>query len=407
MSDDFVFDEDGNPIQTGNPVDNDFVYIRNQLVTDDDVSDFAFIKDRGIGSISEHLPWNGIEYNAKREGSRAGLNADITSPSVTQLDDLNGHYIPSDANMSAEDGVVFIPDSSTSPYKLRAVDVNNGVTWSRSQIGATVPLPSGAGEVYLRSFEALDAATGDTNWSVSITDGDQVITDNDLVYVTRQDSASPLVSAIDPIDRSIVWNSQPTSSCGTGPIVQNGTVYVSDTNEDVYAMDTADGTTQWHRSSVVSWSESPVVGGNDTIIFVDASLDGIIALDMTTGDTLWRFSVDTRIQVGPCADDGTVYVPTAASGSNAYGQIWSIEVADGSQNWKYDRVDARNSAIPVVGTDLLYVIDDSTYVYAIDLAGGSLQWEKRLTSDTDNDSIGLISEGDYLFAACQGLYAIS
>lgn len=51
MSDnDFVF-EQGELVDVSNPVENDFVYIRNQLISDAEESDFSFIRNRGIGGI--------------------------------------------------------------------------------------------------------------------------------------------------------------------------------------------------------------------------------------------------------------------------------------------------------------------------------------------------------------------
>jgi hypothetical protein len=45
---DFVF-ENGNPIDVGTAVKNDFVFIEGELVSDGDVSDFASIEGRGLG----------------------------------------------------------------------------------------------------------------------------------------------------------------------------------------------------------------------------------------------------------------------------------------------------------------------------------------------------------------------
>lgn len=52
MSDsDFIFERD-DPIHVGSPVENDFVYSADVLVSDGDISDFAFIRDRGFGFMA-------------------------------------------------------------------------------------------------------------------------------------------------------------------------------------------------------------------------------------------------------------------------------------------------------------------------------------------------------------------
>lgn len=48
---DFVF-LNGEPIDVGNAVENDFVFAGDRLVSDGDVSDFAFIGGRGLGSAT-------------------------------------------------------------------------------------------------------------------------------------------------------------------------------------------------------------------------------------------------------------------------------------------------------------------------------------------------------------------
>jgi len=45
----FVFEE-GEGVHTGAPVDNDFVHVEGELVSDGDISKLAFVEDRGIGA---------------------------------------------------------------------------------------------------------------------------------------------------------------------------------------------------------------------------------------------------------------------------------------------------------------------------------------------------------------------
>lgn len=90
----FVF-ERGEEVHTGSPVENEFVFASDELVSDNDVSDFAFIRDRGLGA-----PSNIIHFDYHSGGSvsywqdwhddlqeRLGLETDLYFSDSWSLDD--------------------------------------------------------------------------------------------------------------------------------------------------------------------------------------------------------------------------------------------------------------------------------------------------------------------------------
>jgi alcohol dehydrogenase (cytochrome c) len=77
----------------------------------------------------------------------------------------------------------------------------------------------------------------------------------------------------------------------TSPIVWNGTMYVTSSHNDVYALDAATGALKWHfpyKPHVIAFSANRGVAlGNGKVY--EATLDGhLIALDATTGKPVWN-----------------------------------------------------------------------------------------------------------------------
>ncbi len=77
----------------------------------------------------------------------------------------------------------------------------------------------------------------------------------------------------------------------TSPIVWNGTMYVTSSHNDVYALDAKTGAVKWHfpyKPHVIAFSANRGVALSDGKVY-EATLDGkLIALDATTGKPVWN-----------------------------------------------------------------------------------------------------------------------
>lgn len=77
---DFVF-EGHDPIAVGTPIENEFVFERETLVSDGDISDFAFITDRGLGTGLSTLTVT--VFGPGVDGPEIGSNSVQTEEPVT------------------------------------------------------------------------------------------------------------------------------------------------------------------------------------------------------------------------------------------------------------------------------------------------------------------------------------
>lgn len=156
------------------------------------------------------------------------------------------------------------------------------------------------------------------------------------------------------------------TSLQTAPLVVNGTMYFT-TDTISYAIDAANCTEKWHK---VRHSETPsALGVNRGFAYADGRLFRgtsdvhVIALDATTGQTLWDRELDIKgpgvsIPMAPVSYNGRVYVGNAGGDfANVTGHVYAMDAVDGRIVWKFDVVPPsgaarstwRNSRLPVSG----------------------------------------------------------
>jgi len=160
------------------------------------------------------------------------------------------------------------------------------------------------------------------------------------------------------------------------PTVDEGLLYVVDTDGDVVCLDTATGKERWRRNMprefggrmMSSWmfAESPLVDGDRVVVTPGAERAALVALDKRTGRDIWRATV-TRL--GSQGADGAGYssiVISNGGGVKQYIQLMgrglvSIRAADGWYMWGNNHVanNIANITTPVVQGD--YVFASSAY----------------------------------------------
>jgi len=217
--------------------------------------------------------------------------------------------------------------------RVVALDANSGdVYWQRDLgegTGRHGDLALAEGSVYLiagRSLFSLEAATGETEWSVD------------------------------------------HGSAATAPVVADGTVYTSD-NSTLGAYATSDGSQRWSHTPEVSdglmFVENPAV--RDGRVFVGAQ--HLQALSPGDGSVQWTAEVETEVTGAPTVGPDRVYVPTDA------GETFGFDVADGSRTWQSSEMSEAFSyeISPALVGDTLYLLTDDR-IAAVSRSDASVQW---------------------------------
>lgn len=172
------------------------------------------------------------------------------------------------------------------------------------------------------------------------------------------------------------------ASSWTGLTVAGDRLYAADLQQ-ARAMDKSNGEILWifprnpEESSQGLFYATPAVSDGGHVFFASQLTTGgffsrresiVWALDPETGDELWRFD-------GASGD----YVEGGALGNglfvigNGDGNVYALDVEDGSLEWTFD-TGHHVWATPLVVSDTVYVGAMDRHLYALDLNTGELKW---------------------------------
>jgi outer membrane protein assembly factor BamB len=241
---------------------------------------------------------------------------------------------------------------------------------------------AGDGVVTSQGYERVttyDAAEGGRRWSFAPPGANPRLawslgSAGDAVYVGVSNRASPSVDVDDPYDRVYAFDRQsgerlwhaslePASEQEPWVVPEvvaagDGLVVVATEYGTVLGLDAADGSERW-RTTVDGSPRTPVVA-DDTVL--QATSDGLFALDAATGRARWR----ARGERTPAVADGVVYCP-------ADGVLGAFDLADGERRWAAEIPDGIGRA-PTVADGRVYLpaapVDGLGEVFAFDADTG-------------------------------------
>ena len=163
------------------------------------------------------------------------------------------------------------------------------------------------------------------------------------------------------------------------------------------------GSVKWEFSAGASVVSSAAISTNGTIFIGDWN-QNLYALDEENGDLLWEFhtSGSGSIISAPTVDsNNTVYAPTTN------GSFYAINGRDGSIKWSFQTGDENTSATIGHG-DLLYFGSDDNKLYALNKKDGSQVWTYSTGGDISSSPV-LHSDGTVIFASWEDnhIYALN
>jgi outer membrane protein assembly factor BamB len=234
---------------------------------------------------------------------------------------------------------------------------------------------------------------------------------NGSVYVT---DGNGTVHALDATTGTAQWTHATGNESLSSPAVANGTVYVGSRNDTVYAFDASTGAVRWTAAgsgpTFVDERDRftrPVVTG-DTVIVASHTLEEgssysnengrVYAFDAETGAERWNepLEVSGTVRSGevsaPAVDNGTVYVSQL---------IWmhAFDADSGVNEWTTSTGDRSSLSTPVVSNGTLYAGSSGGTGYAFDGATGSIRWR---ADNGVGDSPPAVVDNAVLFASPSG-----
>jgi outer membrane protein assembly factor BamB len=246
--------------------------------------------------------------------------------------------------------------------------------------------------------------------------GGGVAYDNGRVYATN---GAGDAAALDAKTGGLVWRVRPGAPLRGAPTVANENVYVVTQDNQLFALNPADGAVRWTGSGAVEiagllGASSPAAAQGTVVAgFSSGELN---AYRYENGQNLWqdalaRTSISTSvtslsdIDADPVIDSGRVY----AVGQG--GRMVAIELITGQRIWE---INVAGIATPWVAGDWIFVVTDQAQLLALSRTNGHIRWMTQLTRYRDVkdkkgriDWVGPILAGDRLILANSGGQIVS
>jgi outer membrane protein assembly factor BamB len=241
--------------------------------------------------------------------------------------------------------------------------------------------------------------------------GGGVAYDNGRIYATNGVGDA---AALDAKTGAVIWRVRPGGPLRGAPTVANDNVYVVSQDNQLFALNPANGATRWTGAGAVEiagllGASSPAAAQGTVVAgFSSGELN---AYRYENGQNLWqdalaRTSISTAvtslsdIDADPVIDAGRVY----AVGQG--GRMVAIELITGQRVWE---INVAGISTPWVAGDWIFVVTDEAQLLALSRTTGGIRWMTQLTRYRDAkdkkgrvDWVGPILAGDRLVLANSG-----
>ncbi|MDY0007270.1 MAG: outer membrane protein assembly factor BamB [Spongiibacteraceae bacterium] len=188
------------------------------------------------------------------------------------------------------------------------------------------------------------------------------------------------------------------------PAVYGDTIYAAGANGDVRALRLKNGKVRWDAE--IDEGLSGGVGVDQERVYLGANDGVVVALDRADGKPLWRARMSGEVLAPPVSDGRVVAVQTFD------GKLTGLDAATGEQLWTFGVtvpvLTLRGTSTPLLVDDMVLAGFANGKVMAVDLATGSLRWERRVGLGQGSTEIERLSDIDSELLLRDGVvYAVS
>jgi outer membrane protein assembly factor BamB len=290
--------------------------------------------------------------NAAKSMGHPALGAALSQAWRVSIGSGSGKAVQLTASPVFGGGKIFTIDSEAT---VRAIDPANGATLWQTQV-------RGAGSSSANLF------------------GGGVAYDNGRVYAT---DGTGYAAALDAAKGGIFWTVHPGAPLRGAPTVANDNVYVVTQDNQLFALNPADGKTRWTGSGAVEIAgvlgAAAPAAAQGTIV-AGFSSGELTAYRYENGQVVWqdalaRTSISTTvtslsdIDADPVIDSGRVY----AVGEG--GRMVAIELITGQRVWE---MNISGISTPWVAGDWLFVVTDRGRLLCVQRTTGHIRWLTQL-----------------------------
>ncbi|QLH81892.1 PQQ-binding-like beta-propeller repeat protein [Halosimplex pelagicum] len=300
----------------------------------------------------------GTVYVADPDGVSA---LDAESGSEQWREEFDGSI----GQLTVLDGTVYFESAG-----VRALDAADGSTeWTYDDVAERGKVTVADGTAYLAEWTgglvALDAGSGEEQWTGSTDEGvphQPAVADGTAYFVTRGGEETPsYLVAVDTESGEETARIEREAAIDQRPTVVDGTVYQQ--NGWAVGPTTVPGGEQaWGYDERVPRGAPSVAVDGSTVYFANrrpgTTHYQIVALDRSSGEPVWRRTLDGGVVAAPIVADGTVYLGTTE------GTVYGLDAESGETAWQH-ALEGRVDASLAVANGRLYVAASEGGVYAL------------------------------------------
>src|SRR5205807_929608 len=183
------------------------------------------------------------------------------------------------------------------------------------------------------------------------------------VQHTRVDPYEKDITPVTVLQLEEKWRIPTGGTIKSAATVANGTVFISSSNGEFYAINATRGTVNWPKGiGSNDFGNAPTVANG--VVYLGAPDHYLYALDVGTGKVKWSSRTGNRIGSSPALVNGVIYI-----GSDD-GYLYAFRASDGKRLWKYPvNPSSPIRSSPAVDKGLVYVGSEDGKLYAFRAAG--------------------------------------
>jgi outer membrane protein assembly factor BamB len=226
---------------------------------------------------------------------------------------------------------------------------------------------------YIRSYAKNSAGTAYGNQVILLTSNQSTNSNIDsAVTIYASGGRTKSLYAINAYTGAIKWKVTPGANVCVSPIYTSGKVIVGASDNKVYAYDTT-GQISWTKTLDTTMDYSVINSGpivNNGIIYI-SDYKSVYALNSTNGSMIWHFTERGGEQL--IYKNNTIYFTTNYI-PNQLNYLFAIDATTGIKKWQYQQGVIYT---PAVSDDKIYFMSDNYAVYVLNANTGSYLWSHQ------------------------------
>ncbi len=263
-----------------------------------------------------------------------------------------------------------------------------------------------AGRVFTMDAHArissFNAQTGERTWRVGLArrgedlgevGGGLAIGEGRLIVATAYGD----VYAMELATGRYYWQAKVNGPLRGAPTVANGRIFVLASENRLIALDITDGSQLWEHQGIIEAAEligAPAPSSSGPFVLAPYSSGELYALRADTGQSLWSDQLVRARRVTPLGSINDLDAQPVIDGGRVYaishgGYLAAYDLRQGNRLWDQDMV---GSETPWLAGDFMFLVTNEAELVALSTRDGGIRWVTQMPKFTNvEDSRGRIT----------------